>query len=680
MNTDILSVGKLEELFNLESNKFYNVDYVFQIIDFTRSKIESNRFLYKLILSDSIIKYENFVFIVDESNGINLEVNDLVKLSKINQVITNQNSKLVFLVDLSYFGKLVIRIGNPISYNEKLKLNTLNFTFGNNNNSNNNIPPNNGSLQKNGNNHQLQNNNLNNFNFQFNSQSHLNSNQNNDHRLHGSSHQNSSYKNSLKDAQNVSYIYTPISQLNSQNKMGNVILLDQINTFSKNFSIIVRVLNKTELIPYVTKSHGVYLSVFVIDSSNHEMEIKVFNSGAEKAFKLLEEKLVYKISGLYVKLNDKRYSAIKSDYCLYLEDNFSIEKLPEDPNIKLYSYTFTKIDHLQGLSNSTMVDIVAKVLRESELSKKNTKHGEMDFKKIYIGDNTKHEVEVTLWGEQAKLEHCKENMDIFIFKHLVLSEFNGCKTLTTSKKTFMYQDSQLNEVKQLTKFFATYSGGEFTSLSKPHKSVETKFENFNYTSLESIYDQIKDMCQDSTITSNINNINNQFQESLNIDKKRVFKVKAQILNFTHSEKNFYVGCTECRKKSKDTTFTYTCINCNKYHEKPHYIYFFRFYIKDNTRDCMVDALGEVANDILGMTAEEYRNTLIENDCSKFDEIFPNLERKQMNFLLKPKFDYFNGETCVKINLVKAERFGDNKNKNKRNSEEYERDNNVVKIY
>jgi len=723
MNSEIFAIGKIEELFNLEISKVYLVDYVFQVLDFTRNKIENNRFLYKLVLSDSIIKYENFVYIVDENTGYNLEINDLVKIGKVNPVKNKPTDKTIYLVDLSYFGKLIIPIGNPISYSEKLMQD-----LSNNNSTNKNMPPINGNLQRtsnnsqnqrsqgNGNqaNHGNQNNigstqgnqvsNSNNqfqnkspgYNFQFSNTSslnnghHQNNNTNNINNINNTNISNNSQSNNLnrtntssttkdtKDTGNISYIFSPISQVNSNSlttRSENIVPLNQITTFNKNFSVKVRILNKTELIPYVTKTNGVYLTMFVIDASNQEMEIKVFNSAAEKAHKLFEEKAIYKISGLYVKLNDKRYSVIKSDFCLYLEENFTVEKLPEDPTIKTYSVTITKIEKLQMLENNTVVDLIAKVIKENELSKKNTKHGEMDFKKIILADDSNFEVELSLWGEQARTEYCKENMDIYIFKHLNLNEFNGSKTLSTSKKSFIYQDNNLSEVVVLKNFFANHLG-EFASLSKPNRIGESKFDDFCYMSLEDISDQITaDMNKDN---SNINNINNQFQESLNFDKKRIFKVKAEIYNFVHSEKNFYVGCSECRKKVKEVTYTYTCSSCNKYHEKPHYIYFFRFLIKDNTKECVIDALGEVANNLLGMTAEEYRNVLIENDTTKLDEIFPFLEGRELDLLIRPKFDFFNGETNVKLSLVKAENLRGGPN-NRSGSEEYEVENNVIKI-
>ncbi len=786
MKNELISVGKIEELFELNrlSNNAYEANVILQVVAFSHN-VSENRSFYSFTLSDSIYKYAGFIYLKELSNENHIfEANDLIRLKKFSiSELTNKGSKVIFIVkDVDFYGKLVELIGNPEEYKEKsaaekeLKksqdemLNMYNNTRGNVGSLGNNAGP---PINKQGKNNMNNLNNMGSVNNYPNMGNYGNPDSYN-HTSQGSGqHQINSnlstnnnnfspenFKNGLYDysgnamQQNsinsmMNQVMNPINQMNpmnpiasigpglnqpynyqGQNKFGsqvnpNLILnqmtpntknhkspakstsnskrfhysklklktneitpLNELTTFSKNFSIQVRILKKTDLIPFSkNESQGVLISFNVLDSSGIEMEIKAFNSTAERSFSQMNENSIYKIYGLYVKLNDRKYSSIKSDFCLILEDYFTIEQVDDDNSIKPFSFKFIQIIKLNEINLGTTVDVLARVTEEGDVHILNTKNGERPIKRIKIADETEYEIELSLWGDHSQIEFglyyagssddekykkyeknentinlsnninnsnphndnhsnnhiekvAKEkNIIIVAFKNVYVSEFNGFRTLNTTNKSIAYVDPKIKEVDNLKTFFSNYTG-ELKNINKSHKEEDLDEKLYTFQ------DCIKHLQSFSNYGSFA-------------DRGKVMKVKAIISDLIHTDKNYYIGCCECRRKMKDVLNladfpSYQCPYCKKDHETPFYIYAFIFKAKDSTGECLLDLIGEVGNNILGMAAEAYRQRFLEHGETKVNELVGDLKNKEFYFYLRPRLNYYNGESKKKLSVVKAE--------------------------
>ena len=108
--------------------------------------------------------------------------------------------------------------------------------------------------------------------------------------------------------------------------------LKQLTTFSRDFIIFVRVTKKSEIKTFETRnnnmgsSQGKLFYFIVLDRDGNEMQCTCFNKAVDKFFDIIEEDQLYEIKGGYVKLNDKKYTRIKSDYKIVLDENSKITK------------------------------------------------------------------------------------------------------------------------------------------------------------------------------------------------------------------------------------------------------------------------------------------------------------------------------------------------------------------
>ncbi len=105
------------------------------------------------------------------------------------------------------------------------------------------------------------------------------------------------------------------------------------------------------------------------------------------------------------------------------------------------------------------------------------------------------------------------------------------------------------------------------------------------------------------------------------NKGKVFKVRAFISDIVHSDKNYYLGCSDCRRKVKgDIAYKYKCYYCQKEHERPFYFYSFVFKGKYNTGECILDVIGASGDVIFGRNADTYRENFIENEDKEFQKL------------------------------------------------------------
>jgi hypothetical protein len=212
--------------------------------------------------------------------------------------------------------------------------------------------------------------------------------------------ENNINKNNINNNEiNKKYIYTSLKEL---------------TTFSRNFIIFVRIIKKSEIKIFETRNtnnaniltgQGKLFYFIVLDKEGNEMQCTCFNKTVDKFYDLIEEDKLYEIKGGYVKINDKKYTRIKSDYKIVLDENSTITQRNEDNSIIKRNYlNIVNISDLQNLKIYTIVDICAVVLDFTEVVEKNTRNGLQPLKKIILGDASKYKVELSLWRMHSQAD------------------------------------------------------------------------------------------------------------------------------------------------------------------------------------------------------------------------------------------------------------------------------------
>ena len=126
------------------------------------------------------------------------------------------------------------------------------------------------------------------------------------------------------------------------------------------------------------------------------------------------------------------------------------------------------------------------------------------------------------------------------------------------------------------------------------------------------------------------------------DEKTKFplcKVKANISLLNLSERSFYVGCPDCKKKIAENDTE--CQHCRKTFEKPAAYYSLSLKLKDHSGDFFADGLGPVGKRIMGMECEEFRDLMNSGDEEKQKALARSVESQTNWFVISPKLNLYN---------------------------------------
>ena len=426
--------------------------------------------------------------------------------------------------------------------------------------------------------------------------------------------------------------------------------LKQLTTFSRDFMILIRVTKKSEIKTFETRnnsmgtqSQGKLFYFIVLDRDGNEMQCTCFNKAVDKFFDIIEEDETYEIKGGYVKLNDKKYTRIKSDYKIVLDENSKITKKFDNGTIKKNNMNIVRIKDIQNMNLYSIVDLCVVVLNVGEKMIKNTRNGSQPLKKIVVGDVSKYKIEISLWRV-----HSDTNVkfgDILLINNVKIGEYKG-RTLTTFDETCIKINPPItNEyVKELDDFLQKNElKGEWLDLENTSEmKTETKEESDNYTSVH-----IRDVLESLDEYEDVSNLS---------------KVTAIVTQILHNEKNFYLGCSDrnCKRKLKleGDSDEYICPNCRKSTKTPTYYYTLSLRVKDASTEYWIDIFGKTAESIMKCTAEEYKNILESRDEEKLKEITHKVEFKVFNFWVKPKIQTYNTVSKKKLYAYRIEPYNE----------------------
>lgn len=427
--------------------------------------------------------------------------------------------------------------------------------------------------------------------------------------------------------------------------------LDQLTTFSRNFRILIRVTKKSCVKPFSNvspgKSPGRLFTLNIIDKDQTEMPVISFNRGVDIFYNKIQENRVYSISGGYIKLNDKKFnSSDKSEYKLVLTDTSIIEEMADDGSIEYKtSYHFTKISEIFNLNLYARVDLCVYILECGECQLKNTKHGEIYIRKLMICDDSECKIELTLWRSLAEMDLEKDQF--IIIKNAKVGEFNGRNISSYDDTTIIINPQNLKEIQQLQVFLENFHG-EFRNVSLNERELPNKSDKIQE---KEIYLMQHLLQMEEFGEENINCYSAPYNNNFK-------KIKVTLTQMIHNDRNFYAGCPDaaCKRKSvfNGHSEDWICNYCSKTFPKPAYYYNLSVRVKDCSCEHWIDLFGSNAEKMLKITAEEYRNILLNDDKNRLKEISANIEFKTYYFLVKAKIQSFNGRLKKKIYAYKFE--------------------------
>ena len=450
------------------------------------------------------------------------------------------------------------------------------------------------------------------------------------------------------------------SIINPSNKKLYYTLLKELTTFSRDFIIFVRIIKKSEIKIFETRNinniniltgQGKLFYFIVLDKEGTEMQCTCFNKSVDKFYNLIEEDKLYEIKGGYVKINDKKYTRIKSDYKIVLDENSIISPKNDDNSIiKKNNYNIINISELQNLKIYSIVDICGVVLELNEIVVKSTKNGLQPLKKLTLGDISKYKVELSLWRMFTELKIQKG--DILLINNAKIGEYKGRNLSTFEETSIKINPHSIKENAQCQK--AINKLKEFIEENKDNiynnNEFFSDFEKLYQNKLKK-YQQNEEICNKFLYIKDVLDSIDSLEES-----KYIFKVTAIITQIIHNEKNFYIGCNDknCKKKLMYDFLKkeYICPGCGRRTKKLTYYYTLNLRIKDASCEYWIDIFGKIAENIMLCTAEEYKEFLQKRDYLKLEEISNRIEFKMYNFWVRPKLQIYNTVSKKKLYICR----------------------------
>ena len=446
---------------------------------------------------------------------------------------------------------------------------------------------------------------------------------------------------------------------NVENKKVIYTSLKELTTFSRDFILLVRIIKKSEIKIFETRNtnnsniltgQGRLFYFIVLDQDGNEMQCTCFNKTVNKFYDLIQENKLYEIKGGYVKINDKKYTRIKADYKIVLDENSIITQINDDiPIINNSKYNLVKISDLPKFKIYSIIDICAVVIDYTDIVIKVTRNGAQPLRKLILGDNTLYKVELSLWRKFTKINIKKG--DIIFINNVKIGEYKG-RNLSTFEETII----KVNPTE------SDYSGNKECEecinnlLFFIEENEANIFNNDFFSDFENLY---KDKLQTYQTTEENQII--YIKEILdNLDKvddnKCLYKISAVITQIIHNEKNFYIGCNDknCKKKLLYDFLKkeYSCPVCGRRTKKVTYYYTLSLRVKDASFEYWIDIFGKIAENIMMCTAEEYKDYLQKRDQVKLKEISDRVEFKKFNFWVRPKIQVYNTISKKKLYVCK----------------------------
>lgn len=224
--------------------------------------------------------------------------------------------------------------------------------------------------------------------------------------------------------------------------------LAALNPYSNRWTIRVRVTSKGSIREWNKPSgSGKLFSADLLDEQGMEIRCTFFQRGVDLFYDKLVQDGVYLMSGGKLKVSNKQYTSIKHDYEVQFDEKATIEPVEDSRAIKRVAYNFVKLDRLevrrvglvpgitlrlivtcpilwsrtsthpraplpfslpvpplQAMEPKSTIDVAGLVVTSNGEQEITTKAGkQMGKKDLAIADETGTQVNLTLWGEKAKM-------------------------------------------------------------------------------------------------------------------------------------------------------------------------------------------------------------------------------------------------------------------------------------
>jgi len=416
-----------------------------------------------------------------------------------------------------------------------------------------------------------------------------------------------------------------------------ILPISEISSYQTKWTIKARVTNKAPIRTFKRgNGEGKVFSVELVDALGGEIKASFFNDAADKYFNILEAKKCFKLSKGSAKIANKQYNNTNHRYELTFESGAIIEPVEEDAEIgEISSFKFLDIDAVSKKEVPCRVDLCGIVTAVKPISTVNTKDGrELTKRDITLVDDTASSMDVTLWGNFAKIEDAKfESNPVIGIKSVLVKEFNGGKSGSTLEMGGVFFDPKGAVADRVRKWWS--EGGSTQTTMSISSTGGGGGRNRN-----------AQQC----------NLTTMRQMSANAGEQPEFYSCVSRLAIVQTRKQgeptplYYRACAETNRKVDETGY---CAFTGKNAAKVVKRFNIRCRFSDISDSVWLTSFHEAAEGVLAMKAE---NLEIDNaeGREKFEEqIKTRYFAEPLQLTVRAKLETYNGEPRANVSCVDA---------------------------
>lgn len=405
-----------------------------------------------------------------------------------------------------------------------------------------------------------------------------------------------------------------------------------LTPYQNKWTIKARVTSKTPVRTWSnSRGEGKLFSVNLLDESG-EIRATGFNDSVDKFYDVLELNKVFYISRGTLKTANKNYSTVNNDYEMtFVPDTTIVPCEESSSSIPMLQFDFVPIASIEKYDKDAFIDMigVCKSAGDVQTFIARTTNKELTKRDITLVDQSKKEVNLTLWGGEAQKFEASGN-PIVAIKGAKVSDFNG-RSLSCAMSSTLQINPDIKEAHVLKGWY-----------DREGCNLEVESISSKVGMSGSMGGQWKTFAQVNT-------------ENLGMgDKPEYYVTKATIV-MLKKENCMYMACAseECNKKVVDmNNGTYRCEKCNRESYEFKWRLLLSISLADFTENQWVTCFQEAAEAILGIKAQEL-GSLKETEEDRFNEVLAEANFKSFIFKLRTKLETYNEESRLKTIVVSA---------------------------
>lgn len=410
--------------------------------------------------------------------------------------------------------------------------------------------------------------------------------------------------------------------------------IESLNPYSNRWTIKARVISKSELRTYnsAKMGEGKLFSMDICDDSG-EMRVTLWREAAERYYDLVEPGKVYLISKGTLRVANKKFSSLNSQYEMSLGYDSVVQLCADEPqSMPKIRYTFVPLAEVADKPTNANVDVIGVVSDVSGAMKIMGKAGrELVKRTAKLADDSGLSIEITMWGAVAESFPDDAAAKVVAFKGARVTEWNE-KSLGAGPS---FEVEPEHEAATRLKEWAEQGGAS----NVRSLSVSTRGDMGDRDSVRAC---LLDLQEPGVGTG---------------EKPSYLNVHATLTKINPSTKSessiWYSSCPSCQRKVVGEDGSgFNCEKCGWSGAHCVYRYMLPCVACDGGANQWITAFNDIAEQLIGMKAGELK-AIKDGDVQAYEAVIDAAQWKRYVMTLRGKVETYQDQAKLKVHIIRA---------------------------